>query len=126
LGGDLAYFRECIRQRDHQGLRDYSMLCVDMIYQWSSTLSQHATTVALVQGRALGGGFETALASYYIIAEEQSEFGFPEILFGLFPCTGAMSFLARRVGVHEAERMMTNGKVYSAPELKAKGVVDEL
>jgi DSF synthase len=34
--------------------------------------------------------------------------------------------LARRVGVHEAERMMTSGRIYSAPELKAKGVVDEL
>jgi len=126
LGGDLAYFRECIRQQDHQGLRDYSMLCVDMIYQWSSTLSQHATTVALVQGRALGGGFETALASDYIIAEEQSEFGFPEILFGLFPCTGGMSLLCQRVSVHQAERMMSDGKIYSAAELKALGVVDEI
>jgi DSF synthase len=126
LGGDLAYFRDCIRRQDHQGLRDYSMLCVDMIYQWSSTLSQHATTVALVQGRALGGGFETALASDFIIAEEQSEFGFPEILFGLFPCTGGMSLLCQRVSVHQAERMMSDGKIYSAAELKALGVVDEI
>ena len=126
LGGDLGYFRDCIRRQDHKGLRDYSMLCVDMIYQWSSTLSQHATTVALVQGRALGGGFETALASDYIIAEEQSEFGFPEILFGLFPCTGGMSLLSQRVSVHQAERMMSDGKIYSAEELKALGIVDEI
>jgi len=126
LGGDLAYFLQCIRQQDSKSLREYSMLCLDMVYDWSTTLNRQTTTIALVHGRALGGGFELALASDFIIAEEQSEFGFPEILFGLFPCTGAMSFLARRVGVHEAERMMTNGKVYSAPELKAKGVVDEL
>lgn len=126
LGGDLAYFRECIRNQDAKALRDYSMLCVDMIYQWSSTLSQHATTVALVQGRALGGGFETALASDFIIAEEHSEFGFPEILFGLFPCTGAMSLLCQRVSVHQAERMMSDAKIYSAQELKALGIVDEI
>jgi DSF synthase len=126
LGGDLAYFRECIRKRDHKALRDYSMLCVDMIFQWSSTLSQHATTIALVQGRALGGGFETALASDFIVAEEHSEFGFPEILFGLFPCTGAMSLLCQRVSPHQAERMMSDGKIYSAAELKALGIVDEI
>ncbi|MDR3389759.1 MAG: crotonase/enoyl-CoA hydratase family protein [Rudaea sp.] len=126
LGGDLGHFRECIRQKNKKALSHYSMLCVDMIYDWSAHLSRHATTIALVQGRALGGGFEAALASDYLIAEEQSEFGFPEILFGLFPCTGGMSLLSRRVGVYQAERMMTNGKIYSAAELKEMGVVDEL
>jgi DSF synthase len=126
LGGDLAYFLECIRDRDANALRAYAMLCADMVYDWSTTLNRRATTIALVQGRALGGGFETALASDFLIAEEHSEFGFPEILFGLFPCSGGMSLLARRVGVHEAERMMTSGRIYSAAELKAKGIVDEL
>jgi DSF synthase len=126
LGGDLVYFLECIRARNAKALRDYSMLCVDMIHDWATTMSRQATTIALVQGRALGGGFETALASDFLIAEEHSEFGFPEILFGLFPCTGGMSLLARRVGVHEAEHMMSNGQIYSAAELKAKGVIDEV
>ena len=126
LGGDLTYFLECIRERNASALRAYAMLCADMVYDWSTTLNRQATTIALVQGRALGGGFETALASDFLIAEEHSEFGFPEILFGLFPCSGGMSLLARRVGVHEAERMMTNGRIYSAAELKAKGIVDEL
>lgn len=126
LGGDLAHFRECIRQQDKKALCDYSMLCADMVYEWSTSLNQQATTIALVQGRALGGGFETALSADLLIAEEHSEFGFPEILFGLFPCTGGMSLLTRRVGVYQAERMMTNGKIYKAAELKEMGVVDEL
>jgi DSF synthase len=124
LGGDLSHFRECIRNNDKKSLRDYSMLCVDMIYDMCTVFNQSATTIALIQGRALGGGFEGALAADFIIAEEHSEFGFPEILFGLFPCTGGMSLLARRVGVHQAERMMINGKIYSATELKDMGVVD--
>ena len=126
LGGDLAHFLQSIRGRDRRALRDYSMLCVDMIFEWSTVSNRQTTTVALVQGRALGGGFECALASNFLIAEEHSEFGFPEILFGLFPCTGGMSLLSRRVGVYEAERMMTNGRIYSAAELKHKGVVDEI
>lgn len=125
LGGDLAHFRECIRYGNRRGLRDYSMQCADMVYEWS-VQSNRTTTISLVQGRALGGGFETALASDYLIAEEQSEFGFPEILFGLFPCTGAMSLLARRVGVWQAERMMRNGKIYPAKELLQMGIVDEV
>jgi DSF synthase len=126
LGGDLGFFRECIQQKNRTALRDYSMSCVDMIYDWSTQLNTQATSIALVQGRALGGGFEAALASDYVIAEEHSEFGFPEILFGLFPCTGGMSLLARRIGVYQAERLMSNGRIYSATELKDMGVIDEV
>lgn len=126
LGGDLRYFRSCIERKDRDGLLQYSRLCLDILYAWATSLSNQATTIALVQGRALGGGFETALSADYLIAEEHSEFGFPEILFGLFPCTGGMSLLARRVGVYEAERMMIDGRIYSAAELKERGVVDEI
>ncbi len=125
LGGDLAHFRECIRYGNRRGLRDYSMQCADMVCEWAEQ-SNRTTTISLVQGRALGGGFETALAADYLIAEEQSECGFPEILFGLFPCTGGMSLLARRVGVWQAERMLRNGKIYPAAELLQMGIVDEI
>jgi len=126
IGGDLNHFRACIQQKDKDGLYQYSKLCLDIIYEWATFLNRKATTIALVQGRALGGGFECALSADFLIAEEHSEFGFPEIMFGLFPCTGGMSLLARRVGVYQAERMMTNGRLYAAPELKEMGVIDEI
>ncbi|MFH1603151.1 MAG: crotonase/enoyl-CoA hydratase family protein [Pseudomonadota bacterium] len=126
LGGDLRHFRSCIERRDHAELFRYSRLCLEILHTWATSLNDDATTIALVQGRALGGGFEAALSADYLIAEEHSEFGFPEILFGLFPCTGGMSLLARRVGVYEAERMMIDGRIYSAAELKEKGIIDEI
>jgi DSF synthase len=126
LGGDLKHFRHCIQLRDKDSLYQYSRLCLDIIYNWAASSNSNMTTVALVQGRALGGGFETALSADFVIAEEHSEFGFPEIMFGLFPCTGGMSLLARRVGVYQAERMMTNARIYSAAELKEMGVIDEI
>ena len=43
------------------------------------------TKIVLVQGDALGGGFECALASDVIVAEESAQMGLPEILFNLFP-----------------------------------------
>ena len=126
LGGDLRHFRSCIERKDKGALYQYSRLCLDIMYEWATSLNHRATTIALVQGRALGGGFEAALGADYLIAEEHSEFGFPEILFGLFPCTGGMSLLARRVGVYEAERMMIDGRVYTAAELKERGIVDAI
>ena len=126
LGGDLAHFHDCIKRRDRDALHGYSLKCADMLYEWSATLGLQATTIALVQGRALGGGFETALAADYLIAEEHSEFGFPEILFGLFPCTGGMSLLAQRIGARAAEKMLGDGRIYTAQALKDLGVIDEL
>ncbi len=124
VGGDLAHFQECIGRRDADGLRDYSTQCLEMMYTFATRVPCKTTTIALVQGRALGGGFETALSADYIVAEEHAEFGLPEIMFGLFPCTGALSLLARRIGLNKAEEFTTSGRLYSAAELKELGVVD--
>ena len=126
MGGDLRFFRDCIQRRDAAALRDYSMRCLDLLEAWSGRLKDTTTSIALIQGRALGGGFEMALSTDYLIAEEHSSFGFPEIMFGLFPCTGAMGLLSTRIGARQAERMMTNKKIYSATELYDMGLVDEV
>jgi len=125
VGGDLALFRQCIERQDAEALRAYSLQCLDIIYRWTMAGGDVAT-IAVVQGRALGGGFEAVLAANHIIAEEQAEFGFPEILFGLFPVSGGMSLLARRIGVHRAEKMMGDGRLYPARDLLDLGVIDEV
>ena len=125
-GGDLAFFLDCIRRRDAQQLHRYSMSCLDLLIRWTAQLKETTTTISLVQGRALGGGFEMALASDHIVAEEQSTFGFPEIMFGLFPTTGAMGLISARANPFVAERMMTNKKIYTASELLEMGLVDEV
>jgi enoyl-CoA hydratase/carnithine racemase len=84
------------------------------------------TTISLVQGECLGGGFEAALSSDVIVAERGARFGFPEILFNLFPGMGAYSFLERKIGQKAAEDVLTSGKIYSAEEMHALGVVDVL
>ena len=126
MGGDLRFFRDCIQRRDAVRLRDYSLRCLDLLLSWNGKLKDTSTSIALVHGRALGGGFEMALSTDYLIAEEHSSFGFPEIMFGLFPCTGAMGLLSARIGARQADRMMTNKKIYSAVELYDMGLVDEI
>jgi DSF synthase len=79
-----------------------------------------------VQGDALGGGFECALSFDIIVAEKGARFGFPEILFNLFPGMGAYSLLFRRIGPVETERLILSGRVYSAEELHRLGVIDVL
>lgn len=125
LGGDLTYFAELIRLGNRDKLRQYAHACIEAIHL---NLAQDppVVSIALVQGDALGGGFEAALSFDVIIAERQARFGLPEILFNLFPGMGAYSLLARRVGPRIAEKMILSGKIYTAEELFDMGVVDRV
>lgn len=124
LGGDLDLFRQLIDVRDRQGLLRYGRACIDVLYRNYVGHDLPVTTVSLVQGECLGGGFEAALSSDVIIAERRSRFGFPEILFNMFPGMGAYSFLERRIGQRAAEALITEGKIHSAEEMAALGVID--
>lgn len=124
LGGDLALFRSAIRSQDHNALLSYGERCIDVLLPWHRNCDVGITTIALVQGDALGGGFEGALSASVLIAEESARLGFPEVLFNLFPGMGAFSFLSRKVGRRTAERLVTSGTIYSARELYDLGVVD--
>ncbi len=127
LGGDLKLFVELISERDRDTLYDYGRTCVDVVYHNATSLGVPTlTTIALVQGSALGGGFEAALAKNVLIAEQHAEFGFPEILFNLFPGMGAYSFLTRRIDPIRVERLLHSGDQRSARDLWEMGVVDVL
>jgi DSF synthase len=123
LGGDLGLFRTLIAAGDLQGLRGYGHAAVEAIHRNHTALDLPMVTVALVQGDALGGGFECALAHDVIIAERSAKFGLPEVMFNLFPGMGAYSFLSRRLGRAAAERMILSGRIYSAEELQDMGLV---
>jgi DSF synthase len=126
LGGDLELFRAAIVRRDRAQLVHYGRACVDTLFRWWNNCNLPLTTISLVQGDALGGGFECALSSSVIIAERSARMGFPEILFNLFPGMGAYSFLSRKVGKRVTEELITSGTIYSAEQLFEMGVVDEL
>jgi DSF synthase len=124
LGGDLALFREAVAAQDRERLVQYGRKCIDNQYPWYCNFGLPMTTISLVQGDALGGGFECALSSTVLIAEESARMGFPEILFNLFPGMGAYSFLRRKVGPRVAEEIIGGGVIYSARQLYDMGVVD--
>lgn len=124
LGGDLSLFTRLIEAHDREGLLRYGRACVDVLYRNYMGHGLPITTISLVQGECLGGGFEAALSSDVIIAERQSRFGFPEILFNLFPGMGAYSFLERKIGKRACEDLISGGRLYGADDMLAMGVVD--
>ena len=102
----------------------YAEMCVDDLFPWNRNFDLPVTTISLVQGTALGGGFEAALASSIVIAEESCKMGFPEVLFNLFPGMGAYSFLQRKVGRRTTEELILSGNTYTARQLYDMGIVD--
>ena len=124
LGGDLNLFMRLIEAHDREGLLGYGRACIDVLYRNYLGHGLPLTTISLIQGECLGGGFEAALSSDVLVAERQSRFGFPEILFNLFPGMGAYSFLERKIGKRPAEDLISSGKIYSADDMLAMGVVD--
>lgn len=127
LGGDLSLFMQYIAAGDRPALLKYALACIDCSYAVHSHIGRPGvTSIALVQGQALGGGFESALSANVLVAERGAKMGLPEILFNLFPGMGAMTFLGRRVGHHQAEKIIASGKLFLAEELYDMGVVDIL
>jgi DSF synthase len=126
-GGDLGRFAELIQARDHERLLHYAKACIEPLYLNAVHLNRDGLkSIALVQGDALGGGFECALSGNVVIAERGVKMGFPEILFNLFPGMGAMTLLGRKIGYTQAEKVILSGKLYSAEEMHALGAVDIL
>jgi enoyl-CoA hydratase len=84
----------------------------------------HKPWIAAVNGFALGGGCELALACDFIYAAENARFGQPEVKLGVIPGFGGTQRLARRVGVAKAKELCFTGDMVNATEAKAIGLVD--
>ena len=123
FGGDLQLFERLIRENDREGLRRYGYRCVQILHRNMHALDLPMLTIGLVQGAALGGGFEALLSFDYIVAERDATFGLPEILFGLFPGMGAHAILSRKLGSAMADRLIVSNHTYTAEEMYELGIV---
>ena len=101
-------------------------------YQLSSLLRRLETcgkpVAAAINGVALGGGFEVALACHYrVIADEpKAGVGLPEVKIGLLPGGGGTQRVPRLVGVTEALKLITEGRQLSPADALKKGLVHEV
>ena len=82
--------------------------------------------IAAVNGYALGGGTELALACDLRIASEKAVFGLPEVGLGVAPCYGGTQRLPRLIGAGPAKEMLFTGRKVKAPEALALGLVNKV
>ncbi len=82
--------------------------------------------IAAVNGFALGGGLELALACDFIIASENAKMGLPEVTLGLIPGFGGTVQLARAVGLRKAREMTYTGDMITAAESFQLGLVNQV
>ncbi len=86
----------------------------------------HIPVIAAVNGYALGGGIEIALACDMIIASEKARFGQPEINLGVIPGFGGTQRLARRIGLPLARELIYTGEMIDAEKAERLGLVNRV
>jgi len=82
--------------------------------------------IAAVNGFALGGGTEIALACDFIYASDNARFGLPEVTLGIFPGFGGTQRLPRLIGKGKAKELILTGKMISAEEAFQMGIVNRI
>ncbi len=82
--------------------------------------------IAAINGLALGGGLELAMACHYRVAVAQAPLGLPEVKLGILPGAGGTQRLPRLVGVERALNMIVSGNPVTARELADSGLLDEV
>jgi crotonobetainyl-CoA hydratase len=82
--------------------------------------------IAAVNGVAMGGGFELALACDLLVADSKASFALPEVRVGLAALAGGLQRLPQQIGLKQAMGMLLTGRRVSAAEGAALGFVNEV
>ena len=84
----------------------------------------HKPVIAAVNGYALGGGLELALACDFIYASDKAKFGLPEVTLGVIPGFGGTQNLPRLIGPNKARELIFSGKVITVQQAREWGLVN--
>ncbi|TPG61547.1 crotonase/enoyl-CoA hydratase family protein [Ewingella americana] len=126
VGGDLSFFVDSILNNKREALRAYARACIDCVHAAARGFDVGAVSLSMIEGTALGGGFEAALAHHYVLAQNTARMGFPEIAFNLFPGMGGYSLVSRKSGMRLAEELISTGESHTAEWFESRGLVDVL
>lgn len=116
-GADIRAIRERRRDDALRGINSKLFAAVE---------AHEAVTIAAVNGVALGGGCELALACDLRVASESAVFGQPEPAIGIIPGAGATQRLPRIVGLGRAKELVLTGARWDASQALAYGLVNEI
>ena len=118
-GADISAMRE----QSPEQARDYTAAAQELT-SWIETLP--VPVVAAVNGFALGGGCELAMACDYIFASESASFGQPEVALGLIPGFGGCVRLQQYVGIAAARELIFTGRRIAADDALRLGLVQRV
>jgi enoyl-CoA hydratase len=105
---------------DYHAAMEFSLLGNDVLKRIERI---QKPIIAAVNGFALGGGCELALACDVILASKTARFGFPEVTLGVIPGFGGTQRLARLIGRNAAKHWVMTGDVFPADEAQRIGLV---
>lgn len=118
-GGDISFFPSLdVRTAEAYALR--------IQYMQAALQALDRPVIAAINGHALGGGCELAMACDIRIADEQANLGQPEVRLGLMPGAGGTQQLPRLVPIGQAKRMLFTGRPLNAAQALSIGLVDEV
>ncbi len=120
-GADVKFFVDCILENRLFDSYNFASYGHDVLNRIDDC---RKLVIAKVEGLALGSGFELALAADVIFATPKSAMGFPETGIGIYPGLGGTQRTSRIVGKELAKYLVFTGRVLSAEEARAIGVVD--
>ncbi|HYG60789.1 MAG TPA: enoyl-CoA hydratase-related protein [Symbiobacteriaceae bacterium] len=126
LHGDERAFAAGADIREMAGQGAIDMYTRDFISLWDAVYRFKKPLVAAVSGFSLGGGCELAMICDLIIASETAKFGQPELSIGVIPGAGGTQRLTRAVGKATAMDMLLTGRMLTAQEAKAAGLVSRV
>lgn len=119
-GGDIDSFAEF----DHMDGLEYANEHAQGLYNYIADLPK--PTIAAVDGYALGGGTEIALACDIRLATEDAVFGLPEVTIGVLPAGGGTQRLVQTVGVGMAKELILTGRLVDADEANDIGLTNHV
>lgn len=119
-GGDIADFADF----DHVDGLKYVTEHAQGLYNYVATLPK--PTIAAVDGYALGGGMEVAMACDVRLATPDSQFGLPEVSIGILPAGGGTQRLAAIAGAGVAKELILTGRILDAAEADELGIVNHI
>src|SRR3546814_11761441 len=105
-------------------LLSYARACIDAVHDAMTGFGTGAISIAMIEGSALGGGFEAALAHHYVLAQSDVSMGFPAIASNLFPGMGAYSLVERKSPMRLAAELISKGESQTTKGYTDKSIVD--
>jgi len=122
-GADIKFFVDAMTADDLPRIQSFTEYGQQVLNKISAS---NKTTYAYLDGLALGGGLELALACDYRVGTRKSVLAFPETGIGIYPGLGGTQRASRLIGVARAKQLIASGQFINAKKAYAFGLIDAI